>query len=313
MQTNFEYELRMASERGLCKHFRTPEGCNNKSCSLIHSNHKICSHWITSGKHSMRDCKFLHPKVCRDWASGNCQFGAKCFYFHPQGTENKENNHQISNYHRRSNSLSLNQDYSTKEVIQTKVIKVEQEVKGKDYIFVVDSSGSMYGQKFEDLKVALKNAIDEVGKANPNNRVSVINFSSDAEKSCSYHQDPKKLKFSLELKQLGGGTNFGKAISASLEAMQSLTSKHFVLIFMSDGIASYPETEISEMKSWLEKSGRKLEFFMIGFECRTKILSQMCCALGGTEFQGIKADELKATYITIIKKTVTCVLNHRRH
>ena len=114
--------------------------------------------------------------------------------------------------------------------------------------------------------------------------MSVINFSSDAQKGSSYHQDPKKLEKNLELKQIGQGTDFGKAISAALEAMKSLTSKDFVIIFMSDGEALYPDDELTEIKAWLKNDNRKLEFFVIGFECTSNVLSNMCSALGGKDY-----------------------------
>ncbi len=138
-----------------------------------------------------------NPRVCNFWANGSCKFGMNCKFYHPNDNKSQQNSQQLLDFNGSHNKVIRG------EKVETKIIKIEHEVKGKDFIFLVDSSGSMLWEKFETLKDALYNAIREVGKANSNNRVSVINFSSKAEKVSSYHQKPESLLKNLDLKPIG--------------------------------------------------------------------------------------------------------------
>lgn len=54
---------------------------------------------------------------------------------------------------------------------------------GIDLVFLIDSSGSMYGEKMENLKKSLDVLIDILKEKD---RVCIINFNSLAQKQCSF-------------------------------------------------------------------------------------------------------------------------------
>ncbi|MFO7536861.1 MAG: VIT domain-containing protein, partial [Chloroflexota bacterium] len=110
------------------------------------------------------------------------------------------------------------------------------EVAAKDVILVLDTSGSMLGEKMDQTKEAAHYVIDHL---NPEDRFNIIAFSTDVR---SYHstllpatEAGDYRRFIQNLEAIGG-TNISQAL---LEALyQADAERPTTLIFMTDGLAN---------------------------------------------------------------------------
>jgi hypothetical protein len=141
--------------------------------------------------------------------------------------------------------------------------------KPSNYIFMIDSSGSMSGDRWTDLKKSLKETLGKISSMNRDNKVSIINFSSIAQ--IAYENTPAN-SISVDVLNFSrGGTDFPKAFAAGFELMKKVKQENIVLIFMTDGEAGYPTEEICDIKRYLGSSEFlklkiKFSFNAIGFK-----------------------------------------------
>lgn len=114
----------------------------------------------------------------------------------------------------------------------------------RDFVFVMDTSGSMRGPKMEQAKKALKYCIKSLGE---NDRFSMLNFAT----SISLFRD-EFVPANEEFKNLGrkwiegldstGGTAIRDALLAALEIRGNDASRPFVIVFFTDGMPTIGET-----------------------------------------------------------------------
>jgi hypothetical protein len=171
------------------------------------------------------------------------------------------------------------------------------------FIYLIDSSGSMGGGKWDDLKASLRNTLGSIHSLNQNNKVTIINFSYSP---IMDYQDTPPNKISVDvLRYQGGGTDFAAAFKAGLDQMKSITQNDIVLVFMTDGEDSYPQNEITQIKSYVQSSnfknlGIKFDFSALGFQCSSNILVKMAGELGGTTKFAHDRTQLTKAFIEII-------------
>lgn len=114
----------------------------------------------------------------------------------------------------------------------------------RDFVFVMDTSGSMRGPKMEQAKKALKYCINSLGE---NDRFSMLNFAT----SISLFRD-EFVPANEEFKNIGrkwiegldstGGTAIRDALLAALEIRVNDASRPFVIVFFTDGMPTIGET-----------------------------------------------------------------------
>ena len=114
----------------------------------------------------------------------------------------------------------------------------------RDFVFVMDTSGSMRGPKMEQAKKALKYCINSLGE---NDRFSMLNFAT----SISLFRD-EFVPANEEFKNIGrkwiegldstGGTAIRDALLAALEIRGNDASRPFVIVFFTDGMPTIGET-----------------------------------------------------------------------
>jgi uncharacterized protein YegL len=183
-----------------------------------------------------------------------------------------------------------------------------QKIKQADpinYIYMIDSSSSMKGEKWQDLHVALKETLGSINTLNQNNKVTIINFSSSAHLD---YRDVPPNSVNLEVLRFQcGGTNFAAAFQLALSQMKLVLQNDIVLIFMTDGEDSSPTEEIAQIKQYLQSPDFqqlkiKFEFNALGFQCNSTILSDMAKELGGTTYFAHDRAQLTKTFIEILNK-----------
>jgi len=114
----------------------------------------------------------------------------------------------------------------------------------RDFVFVMDTSGSMRGPKMDQAKKALKYCINSLGE---NDRFSMLNFAT----SVSLFRD-EFVTANEEFKNTGrkwieglestGGTAIRDALLAALEIRGNDASRPFVIVFFTDGMPTIGET-----------------------------------------------------------------------
>ncbi|MEI6686975.1 MAG: VWA domain-containing protein, partial [Planctomycetota bacterium] len=114
----------------------------------------------------------------------------------------------------------------------------------RDFVFVMDTSGSMRGPKMEQAKKALKYCINSLGESD---RFSMLNFAT----AVSLFRD-EFVPANEEFKNTGrkwiegldstGGTAIRDALLAALEIRGNDASRPFVIVFFTDGMPTIGET-----------------------------------------------------------------------
>ncbi|MCR4407943.1 MAG: VIT domain-containing protein [Anaerolineae bacterium] len=158
-------------------------------------------------------------------------------------------------------------------LVAPKVEVDEQEVVSKDVIFVLDTSGSMSGEKIEQAKDALRFVLDNL---NPEDRFNIVAFSTGvrqyAESLRPASERDQAEHFVWEL-EAAGGTDINRAL---LEALGTADAERpTIVIFLTDGLATEGVTEterILENVADAAQSNVRIFPFGVGDDVNTILL-----------------------------------------
>jgi Ca-activated chloride channel family protein len=161
---------------------------------------------------------------------------------------------------------------------------VNKDVKAlpKDVVFVMDTSGSMAGDKIEQARKALKYCIDTL---NPQDRFDVVRFSTEAEPLFSGLKDAnadnrKKATDYAGTLQAAGGTAIEEAILKGLSERDAKDpNRLFMVVFMTDGQPTVGEqnAEMILKREQAAANGAQVRIFTfgVGTDVNTKLLDLM--------------------------------------
>ena len=157
---------------------------------------------------------------------------------------------------------------------------------GQTFTFVMDTSGSMAGEKIEQARETLKFCLERL---KPQDTFNVVLFSTVVEK---LFEDPvsanrvnvqQGLKFVKDLKP-AGGTAIGPAVETVFEQTTRADQPHQV-IFVTDGIPTIGLVEASDILELLgsEKEAHKARLFTfgVGFDVNAPLLDKMASETRG--------------------------------
>ncbi len=168
-----------------------------------------------------------------------------------------------------------------------------KEIAAKDAIFVLDTSGSMEGEKIEQARRAL---LTLIGNLNPNDRFGIVTFSSDvrtfrdAPVAATKENLDAARDWTKEIKAVGG-TNINEALQEALKMLPKADRPQQV-IFMTDGLPTVGETSIEQIiknarsanarNEAIERKGEapldtkaRLFTFGVGFDVNTRLLDTL--------------------------------------
>ncbi len=121
----------------------------------------------------------------------------------------------------------------------------KDDVIAKDFVFVLDVSGSMQGAKAEQAKAALNKMLDAL---NPNDRFTVLTFSSGV---TPFSPTLVSLDRKAEAQQwvknfpVEGGTNINDALLTTLDtADKSQPERPHIIVFLTDGQPTVGTTDV---------------------------------------------------------------------
>jgi Ca-activated chloride channel family protein len=155
----------------------------------------------------------------------------------------------------------------------------EQQRVAKDIIFILDTSGSMSGEKIEKAKAALKFGVESLSA---NDRFNIISFSGEEhlmkanliEAGAAGKQ--AGLKF-IENLRAEGGTNINDALVAAFKQFQS-SDRPAMIVFLTDGLPTVGPTDVKQIvKNVAEanRAGVRLFSFGVGYDVNTNLLDKL--------------------------------------
>ncbi|MEA3254416.1 MAG: VIT domain-containing protein [Candidatus Altiarchaeota archaeon] len=159
----------------------------------------------------------------------------------------------------------------------------KQEVSGedvipKDFIFVLDTSGSMSGEKIRQAKNALKFCINNL---NERDRFNIITFSTDVKKfreelaAANSGDIEEALKF-IDGIDAVGGTNIHDALLDALKYSNS--NRASMTVFLTDGKPTVGTTDIEKIlvdTKDANKKNSRIFVFGVGYDVNTHLLDKL--------------------------------------
>ncbi|GMF52252.1 unnamed protein product [Phytophthora fragariaefolia] len=166
-------------------------------------------------------------------------------------------------------------------------------------IFVLDSSGSMSGQPWQDLLCACSEfGISRLEDGGENDLASYVTFDHESHIVCEGEPLPGAMKMSVPFS--GGGTSFTKGLRAANEVLSRNNFEEFkaVLIFFSDGQPCDIDSGITlaqHIRSTYAKYD--LKAFAVGFGyVNLSVLQRVAKELGGEYRQVLDANALRTEF-----------------
>lgn len=171
-------------------------------------------------------------------------------------------------------------------LISPKQLWDDDESVPQDYVFVVDTSGSMAGEKIEQARDALKYCVNRL---EADDRFAVIRFSTgfdlvfDELRRATTESKAKAVERIDDYKATGG-TNIHDALRAALKLREAESDRPFVLIFVTDGQGDRSREEIEKMLAE-HTNGFKQHLhifpFGVGHDVNTALLDSLATNYGG--------------------------------
>jgi len=154
----------------------------------------------------------------------------------------------------------------------------------KDVVFVMDTSGSMAGDKIEQARKALKYCIDTL---NPADRFDVVRFSTEAEplfqglKDANEENRKKANEFAANFRA-AGGTAIDEALAKALDERTGAgggdPNRLFLVVFMTDGMPTVGDTNEDVILKHANDHSRgsvRVFSFGVGHDVNTKLLDMV--------------------------------------
>ena len=179
---------------------------------------------------------------------------------------------------------------------------------GRDWVFVLDTSGSMQG-KFATLANGVQQAL---GKLNPQDRFRIYTFSDSARELTSgfVNADTQNVTHyaqSVGSLQSGGGTNLYAGLDAGLNGLDSDRTSGIALV--TDGVANVGVTEKKEFLKMMEKHDVRLFTFIMGNSANRPLLEAMTEISNGFAMETSNSDDISGQLMQATAKISHAALN----
>lgn len=162
---------------------------------------------------------------------------------------------------------------------------------GRDWVFVLDISGSMKG-KFSSL---IEGVREGLGKLNPNDRFRIVLFNNQAQNFTrgfmpADQQTVNDVIQRLDQVQPGNGTNLYSGLKTGIDNLDSDRSTAVVLV--TDGVANVGNTQKSQFLTLLEKRDLRLFTFIMGNSANRPLLEEMTRISNGFAMSISNSDDI---------------------
>lgn len=170
------------------------------------------------------------------------------------------------------------------------------------FIFALDCSGSMLGNRWTAVTIGFGTFLKRV-KSMENILISAFTFDIKVNPFCKERTIEEAIKNSVELPFTGKGTNYKRALEYGTDLIERSTHKDYLIciMFLSDGLGSYPEQSIEKLKQ-MREDGRKIIFYTIACETNEEAdMIKMTTELDGEHYKVMDADAARLVFSAILK------------
>ncbi len=179
---------------------------------------------------------------------------------------------------------------------------------GRDWIFVLDVSGSMQG-KFATLANGVQQAL---GKLNPNDRFRIFSFNNSARELTSSFVTASVENVAHYAAVVGrlradGGTNLYAGLRAGLDALDSDRTSGIALV--TDGVANVGVTEKKEFLKMMSQHDVRLFTFIMGNSANRPLLEAMTDVSNGFSMETSNSDDIAGQLIQATAKILHAALH----
>lgn len=162
---------------------------------------------------------------------------------------------------------------------------------GRDWIFVLDISGSMHG-KFTSLTEGIREGL---GKLNPNDRFRIVLFNNQARSFTKGFLPADQQTISETLKRLdqvqpGNGTNLYAGLKTGIDQLDS--DRAAAMILVTDGVANVGHTQKKQFLKLLENRDLRLFTFIMGNSANRPLLEEMTRVSNGFALSISNSDDI---------------------
>ncbi|MCG8427590.1 MAG: VWA domain-containing protein [Chromatiales bacterium] len=174
-------------------------------------------------------------------------------------------------------------------------------IEGRDWVFVLDISGSMNG-KYATLADGVERAL---GKLRPEDRFRIILFNKSTHELTSGYVNATPeavLRYSAEVAgiQPGSGTNLYAGLKRGLKALDADRTSGIVLV--TDGVANVGETQQRKFIELIKKHDARLFTFIMGNSANRPMLEAMTKASGGFAVSISNSDDIVGQLLAVVSK-----------
>ena len=196
-------------------------------------------------------------------------------------------------------------------LVAPKVQVEQQKVVAKDVILVLDTSGSMQGEKISQARNALKFVLQQL---QPNDRFNVVTFATGLVSYAPGRLVPSSergdaIRF-VENIQASGSTNINRAL---LDAMaQADKERPTIVIFLTDGLPTVDETNTERIIENVKQNARsnvRLFTFGVGDDVNTLLLDSLSEGQRGASAYVRPGENIEETVSGFYAKVSTPVLS----
>jgi len=174
----------------------------------------------------------------------------------------------------------------------------EEKVLDKDLVFVLDTSGSMRGEKIEQARAAIDYCIEHL---NPGDRFNIVTFGTDVAsfRDAPVPRDEKTLAAAREYIEgviAQGRTNIGGALTQALEG-EAVPGRPRITIFLTDGTPTAGELvpeKILESVETLKPCPTRIFVMGVGHDVNTHLLDRLAEATEGSSQYVLPEEDIDA-------------------
>ncbi|RED49030.1 VIT and vWA domain-containing protein [Aestuariispira insulae] len=173
--------------------------------------------------------------------------------------------------------------------------------KGRDWVFVLDKSGSMEG-KFDTLLEGVEQALHKVP---PNDRFRIVLFDSSVRELTRDFQPATEANVRsmidlLKTVRPDNGTNLYAGMATGLKGLDA--DRTTGLILVTDGVANVGETEKRKFLELVQNQDVRLFTMMMGNSANRPLLTQVSSESGGTALALSNSDDIVGAIMSATSK-----------
>lgn len=149
----------------------------------------------------------------------------------------------------------------------------------KNIIFILDTSGSMKGEKIRQAKGALSFCLNSL---NEGDRFNVIDFDDqvttfEANLVRAGQKNVREALSFVDKRKAEGGTNINDALLTGLDQIEDARGASFI-IFLTDGLPTVGQTDINTILANVKganRSSTRIFVFGVGYDVNTRLLDRL--------------------------------------